>query len=137
MYFMSYDFKRFESTGGRYEMRISLTGSRSFGFPTMFYEENKIAKYKYVVLYYDEKQKAVGIKFTADKEEPHKFTLIKSKKYGASIVATSFFKKYKLDPKKYKRKYNWKKVRTDFGILFVIELNEGQKSPASENQSAI
>ena len=121
---MSYNFKKFESTGGKYETRISITGSRSISFPTKFYEDNNIKKYKFVVLFYDEEKKAIGLKFTEDKEEPHKYTLIKSDNYGASIVATSFFKKYSLDPKKYKGKYEWKRVRTEFGNLCVIELNK-------------
>lgn len=133
---MDYNFEKFSSTGGKYETRISLTASRSFGFPMKFYVENGIGKYKYVVLFYDREKKAVGLKFTSDEEEPHKYSIIKSDKYGGSIVATSFFKKYDLDPKKYKRKYEWEKVKTDFGTLFVIELNEGQKSPASEKISS-
>ncbi len=75
-------------------------------------------------MFYDEDQKVIGLKFTEDENEPHKYTLIKSDGYGASIVATSFFKKYNLDPKKYKGKYEWKKVRTEFGNLFVIELTK-------------
>lgn len=121
---MIYNFKKFESTGGKYETRITITGSRSIGFPTKFYNENNIKRYKFVILFYDEEQKVIGLKFSDDKEEPHKYTLIKSDNYGASIVATSFFKKYNLDPKKYKGKYDWKKVRTEFGNLFVIELNK-------------
>lgn len=121
---MTYNFKKFESTGGKYETRISITGSRSISFPTKFYQDNNIKKYKFVVLFYDEGQKAIGLKFTDDENEPHKYTLIKSDNYGASIVSTSFFKKYNLDPKKYKGKYDWKRPNTEFGRLFVIELNK-------------
>lgn len=124
---MSYNFKKFESIGGKYETRFSITGSRSISFPTKFYEENNIRRFKFVVLFYDEDQKAIGLKFSDDESEPHKYTLIKSDNYGASIVATSFFKKYNLDPKKYKGKYDWKRVNTDFGKLFVIELGEQPK----------
>lgn len=121
---MDYKFQKFESIGGKYETRISVTGSRSISFPTKFYEENNISRYKFIVLFYDEEKKVIGLKFTDDKEEPYKYTLIKSDGYGASIVVTSFFKKYNLDPKKYKGKYEWKKVRTEFGTLFVIELEK-------------
>lgn len=120
-----YSFKKFEETGGRYETRITITSHNSIGFPTRFYEQNNISGYKYVVLYYDESKKAIGLQFTNNEEEKHKFTIIKSKKgYGGSVVATSFFKKYELDTKKYKGKYEWKKMESDFGTLFVIDLGE-------------
>lgn len=123
-YCMEYNFKKFESTGGKYESRISITSSRSIGFPTKFYNENNVGESKFVVLFYDEEKKAIGIKFTNDEGELHKYTIIKSDHYGGSVVATSFFKKYDLDPKRYKGRYDWKIVETDFGKLFVIELGE-------------
>ena len=120
-----YNFKKFQSTGSRYESRITITASNSIGFPTRFYTDNKLDSYKYVVLFYDEDNKAIGIQFTSNEDEPHKFTLIKSKTgYGATVVSTSFFKKYKIDPKKHKGKYEWEKVKTDFGLLYVIKLNQ-------------
>jgi hypothetical protein len=133
---MAYQFVKFENTGGKYETRISITASRSIGFPTKFYKDNNINRYKYVILFYDEEKKAVGIKFTRDEDEPHKYTIIKGEKYGGSVVATSFFKKYNIDATKFKGKYKWRKVRTDFGILFVIEIQEGQKRPAPEKTSS-
>lgn len=124
---MNYNFTKFENTHGRYEDRITITGSNSIGFPTKFYKENKIADYKYVVLYYDNEKKAIGIQFSIDENEPHKFTIIKSKDdYGGSVVVTSFFKKHDLNSKAYKGKYEWKKVETPFGELFVFELREEQ-----------
>lgn len=121
---MTYNFKKFEGTGGKYETRITLTASRSIGLPTKFYEENNINNYKYVVLFYDEEQMVIGLKFTSDEVEPHKYTIIKGDKYGASVVVTSFFKKYNLDPKMYRGKYEWEKEETEFGTLFVIKLNK-------------
>ena len=119
---MNYNFKKFESTHGRYESRITITSSNSIGFPTKFYKDNNIGQYKYVVLFFDKDNQAIGIKFTADKNEPHKFSIISQTGYGGSVVVTSFFKKHEIDPKKHKGKYDWKKVKTDFGKLFVFEL---------------
>lgn len=122
---MDYNFIKFENTHGRYEDRITITSSKSIGFPTKFYKENKIDNYKYAVLYFDQEKKAIGIQFSSDDNEPHKFTIIKSKDgYGASIVATSFFKKHGIDPKINKGKYDWQKVGTPFGEMFVIELKK-------------
>lgn len=122
---MAYNFKKFENTHGRYESRITITSSKSIGFPTKFFKENNIDSYKFVVLYFDEEQKAVGVQFSNDEEERHKFTIIKSKDgYGGSVVATSFFKKYEIDAKTHKGKYDWEKNETPFGQMFVIRLKE-------------
>ncbi|KKT71466.1 MAG: hypothetical protein UW68_C0065G0002 [Candidatus Collierbacteria bacterium GW2011_GWB1_44_6] len=122
---MNYNFKKFEETHGRYESRITVTGSKSIGFPTRFFKDNDIDSYKYVTLFYDEDKMVVGIKFLSDEGEPHKFTIVKSKDgYGGSIIASSFFGKYAIDTKKYKGKYDWKKEITPFGELYVIELKE-------------
>lgn len=122
---MDYNFTKFENTHGRYEDRITITSSNSIGFPTKFYKENNIDSYKYVILYFDEEKKAIGVQFSTDDNEPHKFTIIKSKDgYGGSVVATSFFKKHGIDPKTHKGKYDWKKAETPFGELFVIELKQ-------------
>ena len=122
---MDYNFTKFENTHGRYENRITITSSKSIGFPTKFYEENKIDSYKYVILYFDVEKRAIGIQFSTDDNEPHKFTIIKSKDgYGGGIVATSFFRKHEIDPKLHKGKYDWQKVETQFGKLFVIELKK-------------
>lgn len=119
-----FNFQKFEKTNARYEDRISITGTNSIGFPTKFYQDNNLVNYKYVVLYYDVEQKAIGMQFTNSEEELHKFSILKSNKgYGGSIVATSFFKTYDLDPKLYKGKYLWTKVNQEnIGEIFVIQL---------------
>lgn len=127
-----YNFKKFEKTNQRVENRITISASNSIGFPTKFFQDNHIGDYKYVVLYYDEIEKAVGIQFTNDEEEKHKFTLVKSKiGYGASIVATSFFKVNGIDAKLYRNKYDWEKVTEDgIGELYVIKLQpHSQEAP--------
>lgn len=124
-----YNFKKFVKTSQRSEDRITVTTSNSFGFPTKFYKDNKINQYKYVVVYYDEEQKAVGLHFTNDEEEKHKFSILRSKQgYGGSIVATSFFKTNNLNPKIYRGKYEWEKTTLEgVGDLFVIKLREKER----------
>jgi hypothetical protein len=122
---MDYIFKKFVNTGGKYENRITITATRSIGFPAKFYHENQIENFKFVVLYYDEAAKAIGIQFINDEKEQHKFTIVKSQAgYGGNIVATSFFKKFDLDPISYKGRYEWKKENTEFGPLYIIELTK-------------
>ena len=119
-----YNFKKFEKTNQRVEDRITISSSNSIGFPTKFFQDNKIGDFKFVVLYYDESEKAIGIQFNNDEVEIHKFTLIKSKiGYGASIVATSFFKVNGIDARTYRNRYAWEKVNQDgIGELYVIKI---------------
>ena len=119
-----YNFKKFEKTNQRVEDRITISSSNSIGFPTKFFQDNKIGDFKFVVLYYDESEKAIGIQFNNDEVEKHKFTLIKSKiGYGASIVATSFFKVNGIDARTYRNRYAWEKVNQDgIGELYVIKI---------------
>ena len=113
---MDFNWKKFENTNARFEDRITVTTSNSFGFPTKFYKDNNIEQYKYAVIFYDENQKAVGVHFTNDEIEKHKFSVLKSSKgYGANVIATSFFKANNIDTKKYHGRYKWEK-RTVEGI---------------------
>jgi hypothetical protein len=122
---MNFEFKKFEQTNIRLENRITITKSNTFGFPTKFSEDNNIKSFKYVVLFYDKKSNAIGIHFTNDEEEKNKFSIIKYKKYGASIIATSFFKLNSIDTKKYHGRYHWKIINYDnVGKLYVIKLND-------------
>ena len=125
---MQYNFKKHEDVHGRFETRISITGVNSFGFPAKFYADNNLKDYKYVVLFWDADNKAIGIQFSNDEQEKSKLSLVKSSKYGASLSAKSFFTKNALDSKKYKGRYDWKKVQVpDVGEVFVIELKEKQQ----------
>lgn len=121
-----YNFKKFENRNARLESRISITRSNSIGFPTQFYRNNNIRQYKYVVLYYDQDKRAVGLYFTNNEEEKNKFSVMHSKKgFGGSIVARSFFRTYNIDLEKHRGKYEWKKHTLEgIGELFVIELRE-------------
>ena len=46
--------------------------SNSFGFPKMFYEENKLESFKYLVIFYNPDENAVGFQFTSSEDEKHK-----------------------------------------------------------------
>ena len=121
---MKYNFKKFEQRNIRLESRKTITKSNSLGLPTKFTEDNGVKQFNYAVLFYDSNLKAIGIQFTNDETESNKFSLIKSDKYGASIVARSFFKVNDIDTKKYHGRYNWKIVEIEnIGKLFVIELD--------------
>ncbi len=123
---VEYNFKKYEKINSRFEDRITITLSRSFGFPARFCQDNELDNFKYVIIYYDEKNKAIGFSFSSDEQEKNKYSLIRSKKgYGVIVVATSFFKNYKLDPKKYRGKYESKRKKIEgIGQLYIIDLKE-------------
>jgi len=123
---MDYNFQKFEGRNVRLEDRITITKSNSIGFPSKFYDDNKIKNYKYVVFYWDKDNLAIGIKLTNEESEKSKFTIIHSKAgYGGSVVARSFFKTYNIDPKKYHGRYDWEKKGIDgIGEVYVIKIKE-------------
>jgi hypothetical protein len=123
---MDFNFKKFENQNQRFEDRITVTNSNSFGFPTKFYKDHNISQFKYAVLYYDSTRMAVGIQFTNSDKEKFKFRVLKSGKgFGGSVLATSFFKTYNITASKYHGRYNWEeKGYPGIGTLFIIILKE-------------
>jgi hypothetical protein len=113
---MVYNFQKFEGRNIRLENRITITKSNSIGFPSKFYNDNKIKDFKYVVLYWDGGNKAVGIKFTNDENEKIKL--------------------YEIDPKVYHGRYDWEKQNIEgVGEVYAIKIesreanNEEIKKP--------
>ncbi len=127
---MVYEFKKFEGKNIRQEKRLTLTRSNQIGFPTRFYTDNEIKKFKYVVLYWDSKNKAIGIYFTNDEKEENKFSIIHSKEgYGGSVVVRSFLRAYSIDPEIYYGRYEWEKLNLEgIGEIFLFKLRERIKN---------
>lgn len=123
---MEYNFQKFEGRNVRLENRITITKSNSIGFPSKFYADNKVKDYRYVVLYWDDDNRAIGIKFTNEEGEKSKFTIIHSKVgYGGSVVARSFFKTYGIDPKVYHGRYDWERHDIDgVGEVLAIKIEK-------------
>lgn len=128
---MTYTFKKFEGINTRFEDRITITKSNGIGFPTKFYNDNKIKNFKYVVLFWDEEKQAIGIHFTNDELEKNKFSIIHTENYGGNIVARSFFKSFGINPLLVYGRYGWTKhLVEEVREVFVIELT--QKEPKKE-----
>jgi len=124
---MQYNFTKFTNRNAKTEERITVTKSNSIGFPTAFYKENGINKYKFVVLFWDNENMAIGIKFTNDENNEdikNRFKIAHSSKYGGGIIVRSFFRGNNIDPQKYNGRYEWKKVNIGDETIFVIELKE-------------
>lgn len=125
-----YNFQEFEKTSIREEDRITVTKSSAIGFPTKFYNDNNLKDFKWVVLFFDPEQKAVGIHITNNEEKKNKFAILRSKKgYGGQVVVRNFFKLNNIDVSKYYGRYEWEKFNQEsVGELFVIKLTENPKS---------
>lgn len=119
------EFKKFTKTNTRQDSLITVTSHNSFGMTTKFYQEAGLTQFNYVTLFFSEPTKAVGFQFHSNENEPHKFKLVKSVKYGASVLATSFFKANNIDTRKYRGRYQWtKEVLPEVGEGYVIVLKE-------------
>lgn len=124
---MNYQFKKFDKKNIRLEDRITITKSNSIGFPQKFYLDNDISNFRYVVLFWDKENKAIGINFT-NQEEKNGFKIIHNPKYGAQVVVRSFLKENEIDPKIYHGRYRWEKYNLEgIGEIFVIKLEQNNK----------
>lgn len=124
-----YDFNsfvKFEGVKKHEEDSITVTGTRAFGFPTKFYKEHGLANFKYVTLFFDKVKLAVAFRFHSDENEPHKYSLLKSKEgYGANAMAMSFFKLNGIEAKKYRGHYPYTiQNHPTLGDLYFIALKE-------------
>lgn len=125
---MEINLTKFTDTNSRYENRITVTRSRSLGFPTHFSKENEVGSKKYAVLYYDKENSIIGIRFS-NEAESGTFSIVHSKQgYGGSVVATSFFNANNIDTSIYYGRYDWEKKPAaelgldDGGDVFLIKL---------------
>lgn len=124
---MTFNFIKFEATKLRADDRIKIIRNYMFTFPKVFCVKNEIQGKKYAVLYYDGSNNAVGIEIT-DRDQKGVFTLGHDKRRGSAyLTAISFFKAHKIDPAKYKGKYEWEKIKTNEKDMFVIKLNDDKK----------
>jgi len=116
----------------RISRKISLNPSFSFGIPPTFFKENGLDEGFVAKLFYDELQRVIGIKFVRKSETSGPGFKInvygEGDKKGATFLARSFFKKYNIDPDKYRGKYDPEKVDLpDVGEVFIFELKENDK----------
>lgn len=135
---MDYKFQKFTEVGKRFEDRITVTRSRAIGFPTQFCKQNNIKNYKYGVLFFDETQNAIGIKFTNSEDEAGKISINHSSDYGGHLLANSFFKANRINTKRYAGRYEYvKKGLRSIGIeedgyLFIVTLTDNKKEGDGE-----
>lgn len=111
---------------------ISITKNSQFNFPTAMYNINKLEGFKAVRLYLNKKDNQIGIEFLSEQEDGD-FKLIPSgenARYGAYMVAKSFFIINKLKPEKLAGRYDYSKVSLKKlgserpGFMYVLDLNK-------------
>jgi hypothetical protein len=125
---INYQFKKFEGRHSRQESRITLTKSYQIGFPTQFYKDNNVTAFKYVVLFWDEDNRTIGVNFTNNEQEKNRFTIVHNEKYGGSVACRSFLKSNSIDVLKYHGRCDYEKYNLEgVGELFIFKLKEADK----------
>lgn len=121
---MKYSFKKFNRENILGDTRISLTKSRAIRFPSGFLKINKLDNFRYLILFYDRENMAIGMQ-PVNKPEKGAFKLTKEAGGAVSISAVSFLKSNNIDLNTYSGRYEWKEVNIkEIGTLYVIELTK-------------
>ncbi len=122
---MDYKFEPFIGAGSRFDDRITITKIGSFGVLSGFVKMRlKSQLPKYVELFYDVDNKAIGFRFTDEQKSGRTFAFVKTGG-GGSVNASSFFKTYEIDPKQFNGKYSVEEISDpSVGKLFVIKIGQ-------------
>lgn len=120
----NYNFQRFNRENILGDTRVSLTLSKAIRFPSSFCKTNSLYKFKYVILFFDSINFAIGMKPTI-KAEKGAFKLTNETGGAISISVVSFLKANKIDPAAHAGRYEWKKEDiAGIGELFIIEIKK-------------
>ncbi len=118
-------FQEFKNRGAKSPENISLTRSASFGFSYGFCKKHNLTRFRYVVLFYDKKNRAVGFLFTNNKKRKNKYKINHSPSgKSAHVVAKAFIRAHRIDPKTLHGHYKPQIYeQTDIGKLFYIQFD--------------
>jgi hypothetical protein len=127
-------FEVFQQVGSSSKVYISISTSKTFGFPRTFLDKYGITSNHKVVILYDKIENRVALQFTTDDVKYGLKVQIPNKKHGGVINARSFFDLKGVSAVKYAGRYeDFKQVPlSDIGIsaagtAFVIKLEERQQ----------
>lgn len=122
-------FEIFKQVGSSSKVYISVSTSKSFGFPRTFLDKYGITSDHKVVILYDKETHSAALHFTTDEVKYGLKVQIPNKKHGGSINARSFFELKNIDASKFAGRYeDFKQVPlSDIGIsapgtAFVVKL---------------
>lgn len=117
----NYSFVKFDGVYSRGDTKIGLNKSGLIRLSSGFCRITNITKFKYVVLYYDNANKAIAFKFTNQREDG--VLSVTKDTTGATVSAKSFMNANKLELRSYFGRYGWEKQTiTSIGDVFIIEL---------------
>ena len=132
-------FEVFKQVGSSSKIYISISTSKTFGFPRTFLDKYGITSDHKVVILYDKDAHSVALHFTTDEVKYGLKVQVPNKQHGGSINARSFFELKGIDAKKYAGRYeNFKQVPlSDIGIsapgtAFVIKLHKIKEANSSD-----
>lgn len=105
------------------DTNITLTRSHVLRFSSGFYKTNSLKNYKYVILFYDKANEAIGFQFTnISTKGAFKISTEKTNSGGYTSIV-SFLKANNIDPYFYHGKYEWhKEFIPGIGETFVVDL---------------
>lgn len=132
-------FEVFKQVGSSSKVYISISTTKTFGFPRTFLDKYGVTSDHKVVILYDKEAHSVALHFTTDDVKYGLKVQIPNKKHGGSINARSFFELKNIDAKKYAGRYeDFKQVPlSDIGIsapgtAFVIRLQEVKTNDSTD-----
>jgi len=98
---VSFEFELFSETARSYKPKMSIRSNGTLAFTSGAVSKFNLAKFKFVQLYYDRANKAIGIKPTM--QEGDGAHVLHAGKTGAFLSATRFLSYYDLMPKQTQR----------------------------------
>jgi len=114
-------FKRFTKTRSRsFVPKVGIWSRGQIGFNKGAVEKYKLEDYNYVVLFFDDEERKIGIKLTNDPKEEGAAKVIK-RQNAVSFSANAFLNTFEIDHEK-TRKYD-----LDFNKeegMFIIQLDK-------------
>ena len=117
----TYKFTKFNGVYPRGDTKIGFQKSGLIRLSSGFCRVTDVKKFKYVLIYFDNNNKAIALKFTDNREDGR--LKVTHDGTGATISATSFLKANNLFLRNTFKRYDWKKITLpDIGEVYIIEL---------------
>lgn len=120
---IDYQFKKFSGVYPRGDTKIGINKSGLIRLSSGFCRSTNIRKFKYTIMYYDNNNNAIALKFTSSREDGR--LKVTRDGTGATVSGSSFMKANNLNLKNISGRYGWKKISLpEIGEVFIIELGK-------------
>jgi hypothetical protein len=119
----NWSFKKFNGVYSRGDTKIGLNKSGLIRLSSGFCRLTNVTNYKFSVLFYDDRNRAIALKFTNEREDG--VLKVTRDTTGATISGKSFFNANKLDLEICSGRYDWEKQTIPtIGDAYIIELGK-------------